>query len=339
MNEPLEQPAGPGKPRAVSGGQLALLALAGVLAVAAVGLACSFVGLVQTTEMVWRLRIYRLIASSVVGAGLAAAGMSLQGLLRNPLADPYVLGISSGAGVGVLLGLALVGRWVLPEQFSTPVLAFGGAILTCITVYGIAQRRGRLDAYSLILSGVIVSIFNGAIMLSMYLFVDPYRIPDFARWSMGQIPEAVDSRLLLTCGLCVVGGWALLFWQGSALNALGLGDEVAASSGVAVNRLRIVVFLLVGIMTAAAVALAGPVGFVGLIVPHICRMTTGPDHRRLLIISGFAGAVFLMLADTLCRTAGPLIGVNKIPVGVVTALAGGPFFIFLLRRKFREMPI
>jgi iron complex transport system permease protein len=156
---------------------------------------------------------------------------------------------------------------------------------------------------------------------------------------MGQIPEAPEGPLLLICCLCVAVGWVLTFLQGSALNALALGDEVAASSGVAVHRLRVLTFVLTGVVTAAAVALAGPIGFVGLIVPHICRMIAGPDHRKLLIISGFAGAIFLMLADTLCRTAGPLLGVNKVPVGVVTALCGGPFFIYLLRRRLRETPV
>jgi iron complex transport system permease protein len=218
------------------------------------------------------------------------------------------------------------------------VLAFAGAMATCAFVYAIAQRRGHLDPYSLILSGVIVNSFNGAIMLTINLYVDRDRIADFAYWAMGQIPDSMGVRLLCVCGACALAGWALLLLQAAAFNVLGLGDEVAASSGVSVNRLRLTTFAAVGLMTAAAVALAGPIGFLGLIVPHICRMILGPDHRVGVIGSGFVGAIVLMAADTLCRTVGPYIRVSQIPVGILTALAGGPFFIYLLRRRFREVP-
>jgi len=286
----------------------------------------------------WLARLYRLLAAAVVGAALAAAGAALQGQLRNPLAEPYILGISSGAGVGVLLGLALTGRYLLPSYLTTPVLAFVGAVVTCAAVYAVAQRRGRLDPYSLILSGVIVNSFNGAIILSIYLYVDPYRIPDFAYWAMGRLPDSTDVTLLIVCSACIVAGWAILTVKGAAFNVLGLGDEVASSSGVAVHRLRALTFACVGLMTAAAVSLAGPIGFVGLIVPHICRMVVGADHRRLILTSGVAGALLLVGAETLCRSAGPWIGVSLVPVGIVTALCGGPFFIYLLRRRFREAP-
>ena len=282
--------------------------------------------------------VYRLLAAAVAGAALAAAGAALQGLLRNPLAEPYVLGISSGAGVGVLVGLALAAALVMPEWVSTPVLAFAGAMMTCAVVYAIAQRRGVLDTYSLILAGVIVNAFNAAIMLTIYLYVDPHRIADFAHWAMGRLPDSVDVTLLTVCGACVVAGWVTLLMQGKAFNALGLGDEVAGSAGVSVGRLRIVTFLAVGVMTAAAVALAGPIGFVGLIVPHICRMVIGPDHRVGIVASGIAGALLLIGAETLCRTVGPWIGVSLIPVGILTALSGGPFFIYLLRKRFGEAP-
>jgi iron complex transport system permease protein len=281
----------------------------------------------------WQARVNRLIAAAIVGAALAAGGMALQGLLRNPLAEPYILGISSGAGVGVLAGLALAGRLALPEWASTPALAFVGAVVTCAVVYSVAQRRGRLDPYSLILSGVIVNTFNAAIMLTIYLYLDPYRIADFTHWAMGRLPDSPDVTALWVCGGCVALGAGALLAHGAGLNVLGLGDEVAASSGVTVQRLRLVVFVAVGLMTAAAVALAGPIGFLGLIVPHIVRMIVGSEHRLGLIVSAAAGAVFLMVAETLCRRAAPLIGVSLIPVGILTALAGGPFFIILLRRR------
>ncbi len=286
----------------------------------------------------WRAWVYRMLAAAIVGAALAAGGMALQGLLRNPLAEPYILGVSSGAGVGVLLGMALAASWVIPDWVSTPVLAFAGALATCAAVYAIAQRRGTLDPYSLILSGVIVNTFNAAIMLTIYLYLDPHRIADFAYWAMGRLPDSVDVSLLWVCGGCVVIGWLVLLLNSAAFNVLGLGDEVASSSGVVVRRLRFITFLCVGLMTAAAVSLAGPIGFLGLIIPHICRMVFGADHRVGVIASGVVGAAFLMGAQTLCRVAGPWIGVSLIPVGILTALSGGPFFIYLLRRRFREEP-
>jgi len=322
--------------RPLSAGRLAGVVAGLLAATVVVGGLCSLAGLAELTWQVWLSRVLRLVAAAAVGAGLAAGGAALQALLRNPLAEPYILGISSGAGVGVLLGLALSAGGGLPIWASTPVLAFGGAAITCAAVYAVAQRRGRLDPYSLILSGVIVNSFNGAIMLTIYLYVDRYRIADFAYWAMGQLPDATDLVLLVVCGACVAGGWLVLLLRSAAYNVLGLGDDVAASSGVSVHGLRLVTFAAVGLMTAAAVALAGPVGFLGLIVPHLCRMVLGDDHRLGVLAGGFVGAIFLMAAETLCRTIGPWVGAGRIPVGILTALVGGPVFIYLLRRRFGE---
>jgi iron complex transport system permease protein len=292
-------------------------------------------GRAERTWRIWQARLVRLLAAAVVGAALAAAGAGLQGLLRNPLAEPYILGVSSGAGVGVLLGMGTAAAGLLPSWVGLPVLAFVGAMATCAVVYGVAQHRGRLDPYSLILSGVIVNAFNGAIMLTIFLYVRPYVLSNYVRWSMGYIPDLVELPLLAVCGGCVLVGWAVLTVRAAGLNALGLGDEVAGSTGVAVQRLRVEVFVCVGLMTAAAVALAGPIGFLGLIVPHICRMTFGPGHRRLILLSGLAGALLLVGAEMLCRFVGPFIDVSRVPVGILTALSGGPFFIVLLRRRFK----
>jgi iron complex transport system permease protein len=315
-------------------------------------LACSFVGHAALSReggwrvwdwpmwhsQIWQVRIYRLLAAAAVGAALAAAGMALQGLLRNPLAEPYILGISSGAGVGVLFGGALAAAAVLPEWATTPVLAMAGAAATCALVYGIAQRRGRLNPFVLLLSGVIVNVFNGALILAILQFVKQEEMIHYIGWGMGQIPEYLWSRpgLLLMCWALILAGWGVLFARASAFNTLALGDEVAASSGVAVHRLRVETFIVVSLMTSAAVALSGPIGFVGLIVPHVARLIFGPDHRRLAILCGFGGAIFLMAADTLCRVLGEALALGEAPVGIITALAGGPFFIILLRRRMRE---
>ncbi|MCJ7544428.1 MAG: iron ABC transporter permease [Phycisphaerae bacterium] len=277
-----------------------------------------------------------MAAAATAGGALAAAGLALQALLRNPLADPYILGVCTGAGVGVLVGGVLSASLGLAGWVSTPILALAGAAATCLAVYGIAQRHGHLDPFVLLLSGVIVNVFNGALMLAILLVANPNEIIHFVGWGMGQIRDTTDSGVLAVCAVATVAGAAVLGVRGAAFNALGLGDDVAASIGVHVKRLRAETFAIAALITAAAVALAGPVGFVGLIVPHVCRLLLGPDHRRLAVWCGGVGAVFLMLADTLCRTVGEWVGVGAVPVGVITALVGGPFFIVLLRRRSRE---
>lgn len=322
-----------------SASRLAILALAATLATLLVFAMCTRVGLLPLDghrwwgDPVWTLRALRLAAAAVAGGGLAVAGAAIQGLLRNPLGDPYVLGIASGAGVGVRLGLAL-GAWAGWIAWRLPVLAFAGALATAAAVYAVARRRGHVDPFSLILSGVIVNILNGALIMALYLATDPLRVDEFARWVMGELPEAVDPALLGTCAVLTIAAWGVAFRRAGGLNALGLGDDVARSLGVPVGTLRIEIFVAAALATAAAVALAGPVSFVGLMVPHACRLAVGPDHRRLLLLSGFGGAGLLMIAETLCRGLGPVIGVGRLPVGLLTALLGAPFFIVLMRRRF-----
>jgi len=275
----------------------------------------------------------RAAVAAEVGMALAVAGLALQALLRNPLAEPYILGISSGAGVGVLCGLALAAHLALPRWATTPALAMVGGLATAVVVYAIAYRRGRLDPYVLLLAGVMINVFNGALILVILQFTRPTETIHFIGWGMGKVPEWIwhEPILLIVSAAAVLAGWGILFTKGAAFNALGLGDEVASSTGVSVQSLRIQTFVVVSLMTAMAVSLAGPIGFLGLIVPHVCRMLLGPDHRLLVIVTGFGGAVFLMVADTLCRLIGT--GMGELPVGVVTALAGGPFFIYLLRTR------
>ena len=318
--------------------KLLLCLLVLLFALVAAAAACSLLGQYRLTANIWRIRLFRAAAAAVVGAAMAVGGTALQGLLRNPLAEPYILGISSGAGVGVLLGLALAGRLLLPNWATTPVLALAGAVLSSVIVYGVAQRRGRLDPYILLLSGVMVNIFNGALIMLILQFTKPTDMVHFIGWGMGKVPEWLwqEPTLLAVSAVAVAAGWCAVFMRGAAFNALGLGDEVAASCGVSVHRLRVETFIVVSLMTAMAVALAGPIGFVGLIIPHVCRAFLGPDHRLLVIVSGFAGAIFLVAADTLCRMMDKWLGMGELPVGIVTAMAGGPFFIFLLRRRFRE---
>ena len=310
--------------------------LAGALAITV--LACSLLwqkGVIWPWDgwLGWRLRLDRLLSAAAVGAGLAVAGASLQSLLRNALASPFVLGVSSGAGVGVLIGMALFSQaaWA-----ALPTMATLGALGAMAVVYLAAQRRGRLDPYSLLLTGVIVNAFNGAIMLFVYLYAKPYIVTNYVRWAMGAVRESPSRPLLCSAGGLIAAGWVYLFSKGHAYNVQSLGDDVATSSGVNVHWLRVGTFVAASLMTAAAVALAGPIGFVGLIVPHICRMILGADHRRLLIASGFVGAILLVVADTFCRVTVRQFE-QELPVGIITAFCGGPFFILLLRRRLREI--
>jgi len=307
-----------------------------------VGLLCSFSGpisVVETTgwafwqSIIWQDRISRISAACLAGGGLSVAGLALQALLRNPLANPYILGVSSGAGVGVIAGLAMASRSLLPSFVSTPALAFIGAIVTSAVVYSVASKRGYLDPYSLILSGVMINAVNAALILVIYLFIDPYTLTSFVGWSMGQVPDSVDRSLLVICGISIVSACFWMFLRGAAFNTLGLGEVVALSSGVPVRRLRGETFIATGMITACAVALVGPVAFLGLFVPHVCRMILGPDHRRLTVVCLFVGAIFLVVCDTLCRYIGIAADLGKVPVGIVTALLGGPFFIWLLRNR------
>jgi iron complex transport system permease protein len=279
-----------------------------------------------------RAELLRMLAVALCGAVLACGGATLQGILRNPLAEPYLLGLSSGAGVGVLLGLAAVGQFGVWGWATMPALAFLGAILAAVVVFGIAQRGGSLDPYSTILAGVIVNAFNAAVMLAIHLYIDPYRIPDFTRWSMGQVPELVEPTALALGAALAAAALLVMLWRARWLDALSLGDDVAFTSGVSVGRLRAELFLAVSLATAVSVGLIGPIGFVGLIVPHMVRLVLGPRHTRLLPVCLLGGALFLLGADAVGRWLGPRLDVGKVPVGVLCAFCGAPFFLLLLRR-------
>jgi len=322
----------------LSARRLAITAAAAAIALAVVMFACSLVGQAGwaapgQTGGWWTLRLMRILAAATVGAALAVAGAALQSLLRNALASPFVLGISSGAGVGVLIAMTVMASGLL--WLGIPAMAAAGALVTVAVVYLVAQRRGRLDPYSLLLTGVIVNSFNGAILLFIYLYASPYVIADYISWAMGAISESHSVGLLAAAAALTVVCWVVLFALGHAFNVQSLGDDVATSSGISVHRLRLITFILASALTAAAVALAGPVGFVGLIVPHICRFVVGSDHRRLMIVAGFVGAALLVVADTFCRST-VLWFHQELPVGLITALSGGPFFLVLLRRRFQE---
>jgi iron complex transport system permease protein len=274
-----------------------------------------------------RLRAYRVIAGFVVGAALAGAGVVLQAVLRNPLADPYVLGVSSGSALGaaLVISFGLAGRYV----FALPLGAFVAALLTLMVVFRLAARNGVLSVYGLILSGVVVSSMLSSLLMLLMTFADNEGLHSIFWWMLGSL-QAHSGRVLAGCSICAGVALAVTMTLTRELNALTLGREMAHHLGI---RTRFVIGLALAaatLATAAAVALAGLIGFVGLIVPHAMRNLTGADHRRLLPASVLAGGALLVLCDTFART---LFAPLEIPVGVVTALAGGPFFLVLLRRR------
>jgi len=276
------------------------------------------------------LRLEWVMTASVVGSGLALAGLAFQALLRNPLAEPYILGVSGGAGLAFILG----SLWV--SIAWSPVFGFLGALATVAIVYAISQRRGRLEPYTLLLTGVIINAFYAAAIMLVTALAKPEQRGDIALWMMGNIGAfGPQWTLVVVVGALAVGVAALFAMLAKGFNLVAVGEDTAGALGVDVGRLRIVTFVAASLVTGASVALAGPIGFVGLICPHLLRMVLGPDHRRLVPAALFFGATFLVLADlAACLWEG---ATNRaLPVGVLTAMCGGPFFIYLLRTRWRR---
>jgi iron complex transport system permease protein len=291
-------------------------------------------------------RELRILSAAAVGFALAASGVSLQALLRNPLADPYILGISSGSSVGVMLWLLCTGpfaaailasksaplQWLLNQGQVIPALI--GAIVTCMLVFVLARSRwgGAADPVTLLLVGVVISAINGAILMLLQSLVPNGLKVNFINYVMGAIANDVTWQRFTLAAIILVVGYIPVLLASRSLNIATLSDIEAASLGIRIAALRNLCFIAASVMTAAAIMLSGPIGFVGLICPHICRSLVGADHRKLIVAAPFAGAVFLMLADTFVNATGGLIG-SELPVGVITALCGGPFFLILLKHR------
>ncbi|MEU5317779.1 iron ABC transporter permease [Streptomyces sp. NPDC021056] len=280
-------------------------------------------------QIVWTFRAPRVALAALVGAGLAVAGAVLQTLVSNPLADPVVLGFSYGASLGAVLvitlgGAALAGLGGLGVSGA----AFVGALAAGALVFALGQRRGRLAPTRLVLAGVAV----GYVLLSVTSFVQLTATPTELRtvmfWMLGSVAGAQWSQLP-TVAAVVLASTVLLTLFGRRLNALLAGDESATALGVDVNRLRAALLVISALLTGTVIAVAGGVGFVGLMIPHLVRMTVGADHRRLLPLTALLGANYLVLVDLLSRT---LTRPNELPLGILTALLGAPFFLWLLRR-------
>jgi cobalamin transport system permease protein len=272
------------------------------------------------------IRLPRILLAVLVGASLSVAGASFQALLRNPLADPYVLGVSSGAALGVIL--ALVAVPLLP--LLTPLAAFLGATLTITTVYFLGRREGQIDSDALLLAGIITASFLSAIIMFLMTTLASRDLHGIAFWLMGDLSTALPSGLLwiLAAGFFLASGAILT--TASDLNLLLAGEREAMHLGVDVTRVKLVVYLSASVLTGLAVSVSGAIGYVGLLVPHVMRMLFGTDYRLLIPTSALGGAIAVVVADTLART---IVAPTELPVGAMTAMAGAPVFIYLLRRR------
>lgn len=270
------------------------------------------------------IRLPRVLLAVLAGSALSVAGVALQALLRNPLAEPYILGISSGGTMGAVAALLLPAGLAV---VTTPLASFAGALLVMGLVYWLAHRRGRLDTYALLLSGVMVgAFFNSMVLLIVGVFQQELRHAFL--WLMGNLGGATPASLLVV-GPPVIIAAAALMAQARDLNLIAMGDESALQLGVDVGRVKRRAYILASLITGLVVSLSGVIGFLGLIIPHLCRLLFGPDHRLLMPASFLAGALFLVLADLAART---LIAPAEIPVGAVTAALGAPLFVYLLRK-------
>ncbi len=284
--------------------------------------------------IIFQLRLPHVLGAALVGAALAVGGVLFQGLLRNPLADPYLIGISAGSGLGITIGFALPVSFIVFGFGQIAALAFVGAVVAVVLVYWLARVGGRTPAVSLLLAGMVVTALMNAIQaLLLYLYPGlQLRLRSVIGWLWGGI-AVQDWGQLGVAALLIVIGILLALSFGPTLNALALGEEGAAYLGINVERQKTLLIAVASLLTAAAVTIAGLVGFVGLVVPHALRLLIGPGHRLLLPTSALGGALFLVVADLLARS---LIAPSELPLGVLTALVGGPFFLYLLRRSGRD---
>lgn len=280
------------------------------------------------TTIIMQIRLPRVLLAALVGTCLATAGAVFQGLFKNPMADPYVIGVSSGASLGAVAAMAFGLELRLAGLDSVPLLAFLGAMATMLLVYNLARTGGKVPVLTLLVAGVAVSSFLSA-LVSLFVYFSDDRLHQVVFWLMGGFAGASWHYVGMALPYTFIG-LALVGLHARELNVLLLGEEQAQHLGVDVERVKKVLLAAGSLLTATAVSTAGPIGFVGLIVPHMVRMIIGPDHRSLLPAVALLGAVFLVGADAIART---IISPTELPVGLITALCGGPFFIYLLKRK------
>ncbi len=281
-----------------------------------------------TKNILWNIRLPRTVLIALTGMALGGSGAAYQGLFRNPLADPFLIGISSGAGLGAVLAMTVQWPYSFWGLMAIPLAAFASALLTVAIVYFLARVGQTTPTTNLILAGVAVSAFATSLMSFLMLRSDG-ELRRAMSWLMGGSIQLGWSFAFAILPYLLIGLGVLLF-SGHALNLLQFGDEQAQQLGLDVTRAKRIILISASLATAAAVAFSGIIGFVGLIVPHLTRLWFGPDYRRLLPLSILSGATILLISDVIARVA---LAPQELPVGVITALAGAPFFLWVLRRS------
>ena len=313
----------------VAGAAFGAVPVAAADVVGAVGATLRGTPLTPPQSLVMNLRLPRVALAALVGACLAAAGVLYQALFRNALADPYILGVSSGAGLGAALTFAAGGTGAA-VLWAPPLAAFAGALATILLVAALATRRGVMETLSLLLAGVAVS-YTLAALTSFVLVVRREQMSRIVFWMMGGLQGATWQQVGIVAGM-LVAGLAVALVYARELNIMLLGDERAGELGVNVERVKRIILAAASLVVSAAVSVSGLIGFVGLMTPHAARLVLGPDHRLLLPASVVSGAIVMVLADLVARVA---LAPVELPVGIVTALAGGPVFLWLLIRQQR----
>ena len=282
-------------------------------------------------QIVIAVRLPRVVLGCLVGAALSLAGVLLQGVFRNPMADPYIIGVSSGAALGAALAIVLGLGFALLGSATIPVMAFAFAMATLLLVYNLSRVGGRVPVMTLLLSGIAVSIFLSSITAFISMFAGE-SLHGLYFWLLGSLSLAQWSQVMVIAPVVVSCSVAAMLYARD-LNIMLMGEETATTLGVNVEDVKLIVIVISSLVTAAAVSFTGMIAFVGLMVPHMTRLIVGPDHRVLIPCSTLFGALLLVICDDIARIA---LAPTQIPVGVITALAGGPFFIYLLRRRKRE---
>lgn len=283
-------------------------------------------GLTENQQAIlFEVRLPRILLGAGTGACLAVAGAGYQALLRNPLAEPYLLGVSNGAALGTMVAFAFFAQL----EFAKPVLAFGGACLSTFAVYQFARSRTGMNTERLVLAGVIVTTFLSSLIVLLTTLLDATRLRSFTFWLLGDLSQASPNSFY-TVIIAAVFGTFVLMLMARSLNLMMLGERDAFDFGVDVGKTRLFVFAAASALVGLTVASSGSVGYVGLVVPHIVRLKIGSDNRSLIPATALVGAIFVVIADTIARTA---IAPRELPVGAITALIGAPLFIYLLKKS------
>ncbi|MEM7368298.1 MAG: iron ABC transporter permease [Bacteroidota bacterium] len=283
------------------------------------------------------IRLPRILLAAITGAGLAISGAAIQGLFRNPLADQTLIGVTSGAMLFAVLSIVFLGSLVAKysvflEQISVSVFAFIGGFLTTYLVYFLSRREGKTYVMTMLLAGIAISAFAGAITGLIIYLSDDQQLRDITFWSMGSFSGANWVQVGIS-GPIIFGGIYLLSRYSRALNAFLLGEQEALYLGISVEQVKSRIILLTALIVGICISMSGIIGFVGLVIPHLLRLIKGSDHRYLLVASAIVGALFLVFADTIART---IIAPAELPIGILTAVVGAPFFLWLLIQSYKN---